>query len=149
MGEMDAKELIHEMNHIDKQGSIRDILQQSTKSFFGTNPATDDKDEDRAKSYSSVIDKILSEKDIDQKSILHFEQIIGILELGAYNRYNEVTYGTRDDIADFIIIDTIIKMLNEDGKGRYSIIALFQGIKESIDEQLRYNLQSPFQKKIA
>lgn len=121
-----------------QNNALHDIIKSATKNHFRGNESKENNE--IAKTYTDVIEQLMTEKDIDQKSFLYFDQIAGIIELGAYNKTNEVTFGVRDDVADFIIIDTMIKMINEGGWGRLSIVAMFQNLKEAVDGQFRANM---------
>jgi len=118
---------------------LENILQESTRNFLESD---NDEGKNKAEAYYKVIESLLSELNIDQKSILTQQQVIGLIELGSFNHYQMITYGIRCDIIDYYIIDTIVKMISVEGKGRTGLIELFRNIRESLDTELDNKLKS-------
>jgi hypothetical protein len=93
------------------------------------------KEENIANAFYKVIESLMSESNIDQKSILNFSQIIGCIELGSYNHYLMVTFGIRSEVIDFYILDVIVKFISHQGAGRNSLVELFKNVRESLEKE--------------
>lgn len=110
--------------------ALGSIIQEATK-----NLNINTKEENIANAFYKIIESLLSENNIDQKSILNFNQIIGLIELGSYNHHLMVTYGIRSELIDFYILDVIVKFISHQGAGRNSLVELFKNVRESLERE--------------